>query len=333
MNIKHTIDPKDYEVGVIIGRFQTPSLHQGHINLIKAVVDKHEKAILLLGLSRIQNTKKNPYSFAIRRLVIQNIFPNLVILPIDDQRLDEHWSENVDKIIKAPFGEAKIVLYGSRDSFIGRYTGKHPVIELETIKEHNSTELRNQAGRTIKNSEEWREGVIFGIYSQRPVTYPTVDVCVYNEKGEILLARKPREKKWRFVGGFVDRTDASYEDAAYRELHEETGGNLNVGIAKDFKYVLSHKVNDWRYNRGEDSGIMTILFLVKRQNGYAKASDDIADVEWFSISKFLDEKNIEFMIIEEHQEMLAKLVEKVYRENLIPNISESPKLRPTETEF
>ncbi len=30
MKIKPLVDPKDYEVGTIIGRFQTNKLHQGH---------------------------------------------------------------------------------------------------------------------------------------------------------------------------------------------------------------------------------------------------------------------------------------------------------------
>lgn len=35
--------------GVIIARFQTPYLHDGHLELIEAVKEKHEKIIVFIG--------------------------------------------------------------------------------------------------------------------------------------------------------------------------------------------------------------------------------------------------------------------------------------------
>lgn len=45
---------------------------------------------------------------------------------------------------------------------------------------------------------------------------------VFNNEGKLLLARKPNETKLRFIGGFVDPSDISYEKAAVREFMEET---------------------------------------------------------------------------------------------------------------
>lgn len=69
MGLKKTINPSDFEVGVIIGRFQTNKLHEGHINLISHVLSNHKKTIILLGVSRVQNTKKNPLDFASRKAI------------------------------------------------------------------------------------------------------------------------------------------------------------------------------------------------------------------------------------------------------------------------
>jgi ADP-ribose pyrophosphatase YjhB (NUDIX family) len=124
-----------------------------------------------------------------------------------------------------------------------------------------------------------------------------------------------------FVGGFVDPSDASYEHAAYRELQEETGGNLDAGTAKSFKYITSQKIDDWRY-RKEESGIMTTLFLAKRNHGYAKASDDIAVVEWIPIREFSNFHGIRTQVMIEHRELMQTLVDRVYPEKLIPNIGE-----------
>jgi len=321
MQTKSQIEPNDFEVGVIIGRFQTNSLHEAHLEFINHVLSNHKKVIILLGISRIQNTKRNPLDFASRKAMIQMEFPNVVILPIRDNRSDERWAQEVDQMIMVPFGEKKTLIYGSRDSFIPHYSGRHSVVELGAVGNHNATNLRESVAKETLNSSDFRAGIIYQTYNQRAVTYPTVDVCVYNDKGEILMAKKPNEKLWRFVGGFVDPSDASYEHAAYRELQEETGGNLDAGTAKSFKYITSQKIDDWRY-RKEESGIMTTLFLVKRNHGYAKASDDIAVVEWIPIREFSNFHGIRTQVMIEHRELMQTLVDRVYSEKLIPNIGE-----------
>ena len=318
MEVKKQIDSSKFEVGVIIGRFQTNKLHEGHINLISQVLSQHKKTIILIGISRIQNTKKNPLDFASRRAMISELFPSVIVLPVMDQRYDENWSSDIDRAISLPFGEKSSVVYGSRDSFIPHYKGRFPVIELEPSSEHNATNIREEIARETLETSDFRAGVIYSAFNQRAVTYPTVDVCAYNDDGEILMARKPKEKYWRFVGGFVDPTDESYERAALREFSEETGGSCVIG---NLKYVLSHRVSDWRYAK-EESGIMTTLFLGHRQMGFAKASDDIADVKWIPIREFSNYNGVRTKVMPEHREMMIALVNKVYEEKLIPNIGD-----------
>jgi len=318
MDIKKNIEPTDFEVGVVIGRFQTNRLHKGHIDLINHVLSNHKKTVLILGVSRVQNTKKNPLDFASRKAMIQKSFPSLMILPVMDQRYDEKWSSEIDSAISMPFGEKKTVIYGSRDSFIPHYKGKFQVIELEASFNHNATNIRADVAKETLDSTDFRSGVIYSAFNQRPVSYPTVDICAYNDEGEILMGRKPNEKYWRFVGGFVDPTDESYEKAALREFREETGGNC---VISDLKYILSHRVKDWRYAK-EESGIMTTLFLGRKNMGYAKASDDIADVKWIPIREFSNFDTVRTKVMPEHREMMLALVNKVYDEKLIPNIGE-----------
>ena len=76
MGLKKTINPSDFEVGVIIGRFQTNKLHEGHINLISHVLSNHKKTIILLGVSRVQNTKKNPIGSANIMGYLNNFYMN-----------------------------------------------------------------------------------------------------------------------------------------------------------------------------------------------------------------------------------------------------------------
>lgn len=301
MKDKNSVIPLDYEVGVIVMRCQVPELTAGHKYIIDTVLKHHKKVILLLGVPIVGNTRLNPMCFATRRAMVQAMYPDIVILPLRDQRSNEKWSQILDTIIQIPFGEQRTVLYGSRDSFIPYYSGKTPVIELEPITCPSGTENRNQVSKEILNSYDFRAGQIYATHAQRPITYPTVDVTAYNEKGEVLLAKKPNEDKYRFIGGFVDRDDISLEVAAKREFMEESG----LCEIDDINYVASRKINDWRYAKTEH-GIMSTLFVGKFIFGQPKASDDLANggvVEWKD-PKTID---VEKEIMPEHQEFFYAL--------------------------
>tara|TARA_R110000782_G_scaffold15939_2_gene46091 strand:- start:1563 stop:2492 length:930 start_codon:yes stop_codon:yes gene_type:complete len=287
-------------VGVIIARLQTPFLHDGHKGLIEHVINEHDNVLVFLGVSKIQNTKKNPLDFITRAKMVQAMYPNVIVLPMEDNRSDEKWSKNIDNTIRTIFPEKIAIIYGSRDSFIPHYHGKQEIQEYPPVGEYNATELRKIASEKTLCSEDFRAGVIYGINKQRPTTYSTVDVVVFNEDKKILLARKPTEKLFRFVGGFVDRTDYCYETAARRELYEET--KLS---ALKMHYICSQQIEDWRYAK-EDSGIMTTLFMAYEwdQMGKPEASDDIEEVKYFEASMFIDINVIKENIVPEHVDLM-----------------------------
>jgi bifunctional NMN adenylyltransferase/nudix hydrolase len=233
------------------------------------------------------------------------------VLPLDDNRSDYKWSLQIDSAIRSMFPETDAVLYGSRDSFIPSYQGKFTTEAYPQVESHNATNLREEAAATPLNSDEFRSGVIYGIHKQRPVTYPTVDVVVI-DGDNILLGRKPAENLFRFIGGFVDRTDKNWESAARRELHEET--NLDC---LDLHYVCSQAIDDWRYSR-EENGIMTTLFktFVWDEMGQPKASDDIAEIKWFSITAFANDDFIKENIVPEHVTLMQTFVKKEFENRI-----------------
>ena len=316
LSLKNTVDPSQYEIGVIIGRFQVHKLHDAHRGIIDMVCGNHKKVIIFLGVPTVQNTPENPLDFATRKAMIQEDYPQIVILPLKDQRKDEKWSNILDTEVKTPFGERSVLLYGGRDSFIPHYKGKNPVTELTTDIFYSGTEVRRSVSREILTSSDFRAGVIHANYAQRPVTYPTVDIVAHNEKGQLLLAKKPNETKFRFIGGFVDRTDENWEHAAKREFMEETGG-CEIG---DLQYIASGQINDWRYNKSK-SGIMTTLFLGTFVFGAIQPSDDIEVLQWVDIRKLnmLNETNdLGSFIMEEHLELMKALLTKIKVKELVP---------------
>lgn len=307
VDIKKVIDPNKYQVGVMVARFQVDELHPGHIAMIDVVSENHNKVIVFLGVSNVPNTKKNPLDFATRRAMVQEQMPDAIILPIKDNRSDEAWSANLDMLINLTFGEVNALLYGSRDSFIPHYRGRHTTTELTSDFDFSGTEVRNKISRELRDTRDFRAGIIHANYARRAVTYSTVDVVMHDGEGKILLARKPNEEDLRFIGGFVDRTDTSFEHSARREFMEETGGNAEIG---KLKYVASAQIDDWRYRKEED-GIMTTLFIGGHSWGPLKPSDDIAELKWVDISDLDTEEKIERKIMPEHRGLMLSLIKKI----------------------
>lgn len=288
------------DIGVIIGRFQINRLHDAHRALIDSVLEKHNKVIIFLGVSKSIGTRRNPLDFASRKVMIEESYQDKIsaILPLTDMKDDLLWSKQVDEKIREVFSIGSVVLYGSRDSFIPYYHGRFDTCELEAAEKVSATDVRKEVSNKVEKSEQFRAGVIYSAYSTFPHVYPTVDVAIVKEdSGQVLLGRKPYEEKFRFIGGFTDVEDENYEVAARREAIEETG--LEIGTPQ---YLGSARVDDWRYRSNKDRGIITLFFKAPYMYGTPKANDDIQEVKWFDIEE-LTENNL----VGEHVKLLKFL--------------------------
>lgn len=130
--------------GIIIGRFQVPKLHLGHIYLISTALQECDEAVILLGCLGGEDPTdddKNPYTYYERIQVIRRVFPQVSILYLFDRDTDEKWSKEVDMLCedyKDP------ILYHSRDSFISHYSGKLPSKEIPELPGYSGTQLRKE---------------------------------------------------------------------------------------------------------------------------------------------------------------------------------------------
>lgn len=111
----------------------------------------------------------------------------------------------------------------------------------------------------------------------------TVDCVVFGFDGgglEVLLiqrALEPFKGKWALPGGFV-RVDETIDDAARRELSEETGLQ-NVFLEQLYTFG--------EVDRDPRERVVSVAHyaLVKLSDHTAKAATDAAEAEWFPISK------------------------------------------------
>jgi 8-oxo-dGTP diphosphatase len=111
----------------------------------------------------------------------------------------------------------------------------------------------------------------------------TVDCVVFGldldeDDLEILLVRRGLEPflgKWALPGGFV-RVEETLEDAALRELEEETGLR---------KVYLEQLYTFGTLDRDPRERVVTVAYyaLVKLSDHKVKAATDAADAAWFSI--------------------------------------------------
>jgi 8-oxo-dGTP diphosphatase len=111
----------------------------------------------------------------------------------------------------------------------------------------------------------------------------TVDMVIYTIQEndlKILLVKRgiePFKDKWALPGGFV-RIDESLEDAAKRELQEETG-------VKDV--YLEQLYSFGEIERDPRGRVITIAYiaLVNSEKVALKSTTDVSEAQWFSVKK------------------------------------------------
>lgn len=300
-------------VGVVVGRFQVPKLHPAHEEFINEVRRRHEHLVIFIGVHPFPGTKSNPLDYPTRHYMLAKLYPDAIIMPIKDtgkgKSADDLWSVSLDSMIRGVFPFSEATIYGGRDSCLQHYRGKMKTCDLLGSLPYQGTDVRARIHRSMLTTEEAREGAIHLAGNMYPRVNPTVDIAIVRPPRDervaatkdsfgwqLLLAAKPGEDKWRFVGGFVDRSDQCLEWAARREVAEETG----VEIDQTLDYIGSCNVPDWRCT---DDAIMTTFFAATYLSGAATANDDICKVKWF------DFVNLGYVQVNEtHQKLMEMFI-------------------------
>lgn len=294
------------KIGVIIGRFQVCELHAGHIHLINFTLKHSDELLFLIGTTEAFPSKRNPLTYQVREAMIKKAFPDSTIAPLPDCPSNVEWSHSVDQIISEKFPGYYVNLFGSRDSFIPYYSGRFTTVMVMEVPAPSGTAIRKSISGEVMASKKFRKGMILAQNSRLPISYQTVDIAVIQSKDQlVLMGRKKIDgKNYRFIGGFVDPSDTSLEEAALRELKEEAG----LFNFQKLKYLGSFRISDYRYENEPDK-IMTAFFVTCQFSGQAKAGDDINEVAWIPIQKCKE------LAVWEHKKLAEKLIEFISENN------------------
>lgn len=136
--------------------------------------------------------------------------------------------------------------------------------------------------RVYNNDSLYIKGIKDTVNDKYPTNYPVVDILLFtNNDTKVILGKKIGETStYRFIGGFFDKEDINFENAAIREVYEET--NLKI---KNPIYIGSSIINDWRYKDSKDS-IVSSFFIARVDDiSTLKASDDIEELKIIQYSE------------------------------------------------
>ncbi len=131
---------------------------------------------------------------------------------------------------------------------------------------------------TIQNSSS--EKYNLEKYQKPSVTVDLLIFTILDSELRILLVKRaswPYENSWAIPGGFV-RMDESLEDAAKRELHEETGV---TDLYLEQLYTFGEPDRDPR------TRVITVAYiaLIDNESRTLRASSDASEAQWFPVKK------------------------------------------------
>ena len=122
-----------------------------------------------------------------------------------------------------------------------------------------------------------------------PLVLPHSVVVIFNEKNEILLEERSDDGYFDFPGGSIDLKESA-EDAARRELFEETG--ITADELELFK-VYSGEITHYIYFNGDEIYGVDLVYLCHKYHGELKPQlNEVKRLKFYKIDEVPDKMSI-----------------------------------------
>ena len=120
------------------------------------------------------------------------------------------------------------------------------------------------------------------IVGHRPLLQVGASVIVEDEKGRILLQKRSDNHYWGYAGGSIE-LDENVEDAAKRELFEETG--LTAERLELFG-IFSGKDMHYIYPNGDEVSNIDIVYICRDYTGtLRKQENEVEELKFFALNE------------------------------------------------
>lgn len=331
---------KKYDLAVFIGRFQP--FHSAHKATVDIAIEIADQVLILVGSSFEANTPKNPFSYEIRKKLIESCYPAraLTIMPLtDDLYNEDSWVTSVVEAVESQGAGKRIVLIGKEKDDSSYYLRMFPQWDFydtskRILDNMSATDVRNamygkefqpfSLPAPVKNylDNVWakspdynyvvQESHFYDRYKQLwssapyPPTFLTADALVV-KSGHVLLVQRahaPGKGLWALPGGFVDENE-TIQNCVVRELREETG--LKVPAPVLIGSIVKNKVYD-HPKRSLRGRTVTHAYHIKLGHGElpeVRGGDDAAEARWFQIH---DIRNMRDLMFEDHYSIIFDLL-------------------------
>lgn len=324
-------------LGLLIGRFQP--LHFGHCRLIEAALQTCETLLIVIGSSNRARSFKNPWTFAERKALIAQQFPNARIdfaaIP-DFFYAETAWTDAVKQSVAA-FQPTQVTLFGHSKDESTYYLSEFPeweYVELPNFQGMNATKIREDYfydakieidlprptahflghfqltpayTRLAEEARFVRDYQNSWQHSPYPPIFVTTDSLVICDEKVLLIKRKfcPGQGLYALPGGFLEKNEW-IKTGLCRELIEETRIGLDVHTL--LQSLQKIRVFDY-YDRSQIGRVITHVghFELPSPLPHTEAADDALNVEWIPLTQL---STLQDAFHDDHYQIITTLLDR-----------------------
>lgn len=335
---------QEFDYCIFIGRFSI--FHNAHLEILEHALSMAKEVVIVIGSAGSSRTVRNPWTASERQEMISSSLSQDKLNRIRFVHMKDYLYNNnlwmsilQEKLSNVTNDSNNIALIGyesDESSFYLKLFPQFKYIERGTKYEFHATHIRDYyfaydvsykkmvPSSVVKFLEQFEKTKEFASLKQEknyideyktswrgapfPPIFVTVDSLVL-KSGHILIVERghnPGKGLLALPGGFVNQKE-SLQDAALRELKEETGIKINIPELR--KAIVDTKVFDdpTRSMRGR---VLSHTFLIDLGAGTlpkVKGDDDAKAAYWLPLGDYY---TMEEKFFEDHFHIIRNMISK-----------------------